>query len=62
MTEHILPCGDSLIVKTDPQSGERSYYLDGWCIWVPKNVHRVALQQAILIEDAHRYQEKENKP
>jgi hypothetical protein len=54
MIEYTLPCGDILRAE-QLQDGTRRYTLNGFVIWKPSEVHRVALLQAILIEDGFKY-------
>ena len=56
--EKELPCGEFIISEETPDG--REYYLrltnlDTIPLWKPKEVHRVALQAAILIEDEYKY-------
>lgn len=57
-TEKELPCGEFIL--SEETLGGREYYLkltnlDTVPLWKPKEVHRVALQAAILIEDEYKY-------
>ena len=58
--EKQLPCGEIILSKE--VEGRREYYLEltndvTIPLWKPKEVHRVALQAAILIEDEYKYSE-----
>ena len=59
--EKQLPCGE-IILSKEVEDG-REYYLEltndvTIPLWKPKEIHRVALQAAILIEDEYRYLDK----
>jgi hypothetical protein len=51
-----MPCGGTLRIHEEKTG--REYWYNDEIIWKPKDVHRVVLQQAILMEDELKYAEK----
>lgn len=52
-----LPCGD--VLEIDHTLQGRKYYYNDELIWDPSTTHRVVLQKAIMVEDEHKYKQRQ---